>query len=48
VVTLNVALNAHSTALLPLLLSNQFVEVKSNVFKRYTAESHYQLSCGGT
>ena len=48
VVTLNVAVNSHSAALLPLLMSNQFVEVKSNVFKRYTPESLFQLTCSGT
>jgi len=47
VITLNVAINSHSPALLPLLLSNQFVEIKGSVFKRYTVEGLFQLSCGG-
>ncbi len=34
VITLNVAVNSYSNALLSLLMSNQFVEVKSSVFKR--------------
>ncbi|KAL7752672.1 hypothetical protein RI367_001674 [Sorochytrium milnesiophthora] len=43
-VTLNVAVNSHN-ALLSLLISNQFVEIKSNVFKRFEAENLFQLSC---
>ena len=35
VMTLCVAVNAHNQALLSLLLSNQFVELKGNVFKRF-------------
>jgi hypothetical protein len=46
-ITLNVAINFYSNALLSLLISNQFVEIKQNVFKRYEKENLFQLTCGG-
>ncbi|CAG8446103.1 9287_t:CDS:10 [Ambispora gerdemannii] len=45
VITLNVAINSYSNALLTLLLSNQFIEIKSSVFKRFEKENLFQLSC---
>jgi hypothetical protein len=33
-ITLNVAINSHNNALLTLLVSNQFVEIKGSVFKK--------------
>ncbi|CAK7564330.1 MAG: hypothetical protein SEPTF4163_002219 [Sporothrix epigloea] len=45
VITLNVAVNSYSNALLSLLMSNQFVEVKSSVFKRTEKENTFQLAC---
>ncbi len=45
VITLNVAINSYSNALLTLLLSNQFVELKSAVFKKFEKENLFQLSC---
>ncbi|KAK4108818.1 DUF747-domain-containing protein [Canariomyces notabilis] len=45
VTTLNVAINSYSNALLTLLLSNQFVEIKSAVFKRFEKENTFQLTC---
>jgi hypothetical protein len=45
VTTLNVAVNAYSNALLSLLISNQFVEIKSSVFKRFEKENTFQLTC---
>jgi hypothetical protein len=44
VITLNVAVNSYSNALLTLLMSNQFVEVKSSVFKRCEKENLFQLA----
>ncbi|KAL9940134.1 hypothetical protein V8E36_000839 [Tilletia maclaganii] len=44
-VTLNVAINAFDNALLTLLLSNQFVEIKGSVFKRFEKENLFQLTC---
>ncbi|KAB8346060.1 hypothetical protein FH972_023112 [Carpinus fangiana] len=38
VVTLNVAVNSYSNALLTLLMSNQFVEIKGTVFKKFEKE----------
>jgi len=43
--TLQVAILSHSSSLLTLLLSNQFVEIKGSVFKRYETENLFQLSC---
>ncbi|UNI18051.1 hypothetical protein JDV02_004347 [Purpureocillium takamizusanense] len=45
VITLNVAVNSYSNALLTLLLSNQFVEIKSTVFKRFEKDNVFQLTC---
>lgn len=45
VITLNVAVNSYSNALLTLLISNQFVEIKSSVFKRFEKENVFQLTC---
>lgn len=45
VIALNVAVNSYSNALLTLLLSNQFVEIKSTVFKRFEKENTFQLAC---
>ncbi|KNG87025.1 hypothetical protein ANOM_004699 [Aspergillus nomiae NRRL 13137] len=45
VMTLNVAVNSYSNALLSLLLSNQFVEIKSTVFKKFEKENLFQLTC---
>jgi hypothetical protein len=45
VVTLNVAVNSYSNALLSLLMSNQFVEIKATVFKKFEKENLFQMSC---
>jgi hypothetical protein len=45
VMTLNVAVNSYSNALITLLLSNQFVEIKSTVFKKIEKENLFQLTC---
>lgn len=44
-VTLNVAINSYDNQLLTLLLSNQFVEIKTTVFKRFEKENLFQLAC---
>lgn len=45
VITLNVAVNSYSNALLTLLTSNQFVEIKSTVFKKFEKDNLFQLTC---
>ncbi|KAI9371624.1 eukaryotic membrane protein family-domain-containing protein [Aspergillus egyptiacus] len=45
VMTLNVAVNSYSNALITLLLSNQFVEIKGSVFKKFEKENLFQLTC---
>ncbi|KAI1623670.1 eukaryotic membrane protein family-domain-containing protein [Exophiala viscosa] len=45
VVTLNVAVNSYSNALITLLMSNQFVEIKGTVFKKFEKENLFQLTC---
>ncbi|KAK3381158.1 eukaryotic membrane protein family-domain-containing protein [Podospora didyma] len=45
VIALNVAVNSYSNALLTLLLTSQFVEIKSTVFKRFEKENTFQLAC---
>jgi hypothetical protein len=44
-ITLNVAVNSYSNALITLLISNQFVEIKSTVFKKFEKENLFQLAC---
>ncbi|TGZ85261.1 DUF747-domain-containing protein [Ascodesmis nigricans] len=45
VITLNVAVNSFSNALITLLLSVQFVEIKGSVFKRLDKENLFQMTC---
>ena len=44
-VALNIALNSHSNLLVTLLISNNFVELKGNVFKKCERENLFQVSC---
>lgn len=43
-VSLNVAANSYSNALMTLLLSNQFSELKSSVFKKFEREGLFQIT----
>jgi hypothetical protein len=45
IVCLNVALNSRSNSLLTLLVSNNFVELKGSVFKRFEPANLFQISC---
>lgn len=45
VITLNVAVNSYSNSVLSLIVSNQFMELKSSVFKKFERENLFQLSC---
>ncbi|KAJ3306275.1 hypothetical protein HDV03_000195 [Kappamyces sp. JEL0829] len=45
VMSLNVAINSYNNALLTLLISNQFVEIKGSVFKKFEKGNLFQLSC---
>jgi preprotein translocase subunit SecG len=45
IVCLNVAINSRNNALLTLLVSNNFIELKGSVFKRFEAENLFQISC---
>lgn len=45
VMCLNVAINSYNNVLLTLLLSNQFVEIKGSVFKRFEVGNLFQLAC---
>jgi Eukaryotic membrane protein family len=47
VVTLNVAVNSYSNALVSLLMSNQLVEIKGTVFKKFEKENLFQMTCAG-
>ncbi|CAI8013716.1 Transmembrane anterior posterior transformation protein 1 [Geodia barretti] len=46
-VTLNVAVNSHSKALLTIMVSNNFVELKGSVFKKFERSNLFQMSCSG-
>ncbi|XP_064388422.1 transmembrane anterior posterior transformation protein 1-like isoform X2 [Halichondria panicea] len=43
--TLNVAINSHSTVLLTIMMSNNFVELKGCVFKKFETNNLFQMSC---
>ncbi|OWB74933.1 hypothetical protein B5S31_g4769 [[Candida] boidinii] len=45
IMALNVAINSYSNSLLTLILSNQFSELKSSVFKKIEREGLFQISC---
>ncbi|CDZ98162.1 Predicted membrane protein [Phaffia rhodozyma] len=44
-ISLNVAINSFDNALLTLLVSNQFVEIKGSVFKKFEKENLFQIAC---
>uniref|UniRef100_A0A914C0A3 Uncharacterized protein n=1 Tax=Acrobeloides nanus TaxID=290746 RepID=A0A914C0A3_9BILA len=43
--TLNVAFNSHNQALLTIMMSNNFVELKGAVFKKFAKPNLFQMSC---
>ena len=43
--TLNVAFNSQSQSLLTILISNNFVELKGSVFKKFAKPNLFQMSC---
>lgn len=45
VITLNAAINSESSSLLTILISNNFVELKGSVFKRYAQQNLFQITC---
>lgn len=45
VTTLNVAFNSHNKALLTIMLSNNFVELKGSVFKKLDKNNVFLMSC---
>eukprot|EP00297_Palpitomonas_bilix_P006411 CAMPEP_0113901602 /NCGR_PEP_ID=MMETSP0780_2-20120614/21347_1 /TAXON_ID=652834 /ORGANISM="Palpitomonas bilix" /LENGTH=424 /DNA_ID=CAMNT_0000894237 /DNA_START=625 /DNA_END=1899 /DNA_ORIENTATION=- /assembly_acc=CAM_ASM_000599 len=45
VVTLSATINSHNSGLITLLVSNNFIELKGNVFKRFQRRNLFQL-CG--
>ena len=46
--SLNVAINSYDHSLLTLLVSNQFVEIKGSVFKRFEKQDLFQITCAGS
>ena len=42
--TLNVAINASNKALLTIMMSNNFVELKGSVFKKFDRSNLFQVS----
>lgn len=46
-ISLNVAVNSYDYALLTLLVSNQFVEIKGSVFKKFEKDNLFQITCAG-
>lgn len=48
VIAMNVAVNSFDHSLLTLLVSNQFVEIKGSVFKKFEKDNLFQITCAGT
>ena len=46
-ISLTVAVNSYDNALLTLLVSNQFVEIKGSVFKKFEKDNLFQITCAG-
>ena len=46
-ISLNVSVNSYDHALLTLLVSNQFVEIKGSVFKKFEKDNLFQITCAG-
>lgn len=46
-VTLSTCIVAHNNALLALLVSNNFAEIKSNVFKRFSKDNVHSIVYSG-
>ena len=46
-ISLNVAINSYSNSLLPIMLSSNFVEIKSSVFKKCDERNLFILACAG-
>jgi hypothetical protein len=46
-ISLNTAINSYDYSLLTLLLSNQFVEIKGSVFKKFEKDNLFQITCAG-
>ena len=46
-ISLNVAVNSYDYSLLTLLVSNQFVEIKGSVFKKFEKDNLFQITCAG-
>jgi transmembrane anterior posterior transformation protein 1 len=45
VTALNVAINSNSKGLLTIMMSNNFVELKGSVFKKFDKNNLFQLTC---
>lgn len=45
--TLNVAFNSHNKSLLTIMMSNNFVEIKGSVFKKFEKNNLFQMSNSG-
>ncbi|KAJ9594354.1 hypothetical protein L9F63_014230, partial [Diploptera punctata] len=43
--TLNVAINSNNKALLTIMMSNNFIELKGSVFKKFDKNNLFQVSC---
>lgn len=43
--TLNVAFNSHNQALIAIMMSNNFVELKGSVFKKFGKPNLFQMAC---
>jgi len=47
VVALNVAINSYNNAMVALLVSNQFIELKKSVFRTFKEDTLFRMTCSG-
>ena len=45
--SLSVAINSFNNALITIMVSNNFVELKGSVFKKFETNNLFQMSCSG-
>ena len=45
--SLSVAINSYNNVLITIMISNNFVELKGSVFKKFETNNLFQMSCSG-
>jgi hypothetical protein len=45
--SLSVAINSYNNVLITIMVSNNFVELKGSVFKKFETNNLFQMACSG-